>query len=146
MKILPIHNLRTGLSLSLMFLLMVFLWTSCATKHTFMASSVVPAARGTVEVKKDKSNNNVIKVKITNLAEVTRLQPPRQTYVVWMLTTDEMMRNIGLVKSGKNLKVDFETTSSFTPVKIVITAEDDANTQYPSNQVVLSTDRFVSGM
>jgi len=40
------------------------------------------------------------------------------------------------------LKADFKTVSSFTPVKIFITAEDDANVQMPASEIILTTERF----
>jgi hypothetical protein len=43
---------------------------------------------------------------------------------------------------SKQLKGSFKTVSSDKPVKIFITAEDDAAVQYPGTQVVLSTDKF----
>ncbi len=120
----------------------LFLFSSCAPKINFLTSEVVPAARGYVEIKKDKNKNNVISIHLTNLAEVNRLTPPRQTYVIWMMTEDEKMKNIGQVKSfSKNLKASFQTVSSSIPAKIIITAEDDASTVYPS-KVILTTNRF----
>jgi hypothetical protein len=100
-----------------------------------------------VNIKVDKNKNNVIDVHLTDLAEVQRLQPARQTYVVWMLTDHEITKNIGQIKSStgmmkKQLKASFETVSSFKPVKIFITAEDNADIQYPGNQIVLETDKF----
>jgi hypothetical protein len=65
-----------------------------------------------------------------------------KTYVVWMLTDQGIMKNIGRVNSSNKLKVSFETVSSFKPIKIFITAEDDEDVQYPGQQVVLSTDKF----
>lgn len=123
-------------------------FNSCATKASFLSSSVVPAAQGTVKVKKDGNKNYVIKVQLNNLAESSRLQPPKKTYVVWMETDDNITKNIGQVKSStfllsKKLKGSFETVSSFKPQKIFITAEDDANISYPSSSdVVLTTNNF----
>jgi hypothetical protein len=84
---------------------------------------------------------------LTDLAEVQRLQPVRQTYVVWMLTDHDITKNIGQIKSStgmmkKQLRASFETVSSFKPIKIFITAEDNADIQYPGNQIVLETDKF----
>ena len=84
---------------------------------------------------------------MTELAEVQRLQPARQTYVVWMLTDQDVTKNIGQIKSSsgmmsKQLKASFETVSSFKPVKIFITAEDDADIQYPGSQIILETGKF----
>jgi len=123
------------------------LLTSCTRKISFLTSPVVPAARGYVTIKKDKNKNNVIQLQITDLAEVQRLQPPRQTYVVWMVTGSDKEKNIGQINSSssllsKTLKASFETVSSIRPTKIFITAEDDGNIQFPSTQLVLSTDGF----
>lgn len=128
-------------------LMIVVLLSACSKKISFLTSSVVPAARGYVSVKTDKNKNNVIEIHLTELAEVQRLQPARQMYVVWMLTDQDVTKNIGQIKSAssmmsKQLKASFETVSSFKPVKIFITAEDDADIQYPGNQMVLETGKF----
>ena len=125
----------------------VFLFTSCSRKISFLTSPVVPAARGSVKVKKDKNNNYLIKIYISDLAEVERLQPAKQTYVVWMISDSDVTINLGQLKSAANtftqaLKASFETVSAARPVKIFITAEDDASVQVSGTQLVLSTDRF----
>ncbi len=127
--------------------MMLFCFSSCARKISFQTSSVVPAARGTVKVKKDKNNNNEIKISLSDLADPSRLQPPKKTYVVWMETDNNNTKNIGQISSStgflsSKLSASFETVSSFNPVKIFITAEDDGNIQYPGTQVVLSTNNF----
>lgn len=133
--------------LGLLTLMIAFSLSACSKKVSFLTSSVVPAARGYVSVKTDKNKNNSIEVRVTELAEVQRLQPARQMYVVWMLTDQDVTKNIGQIKSSsgvmsKQLKASFETVSSFKPVKIFITAEDNADIQYPGNQIVLETERF----
>ena len=122
--------------------MMILSFVSCSTKALFQTSSVVPAAKGQVIVKKDKNNNYVIHMKISNLAGVERLEPVRQTYVVWMLTDQGLTKNIGRVNSSSNLKVSFKTVSSFKPTQIFITAEDNESAQFPGEQVVLSTAKF----
>lgn len=127
--------------------MMLFYVSSCARKISFQPSSVVPAAQGSVKVTKDKNENYKIKISLINLAEPTRLQPSKSTYVVWMETADNRTKNIGQINSStgflsSKLKADFETVSSFKPVKIFITAEDDASIRYPGMQVVLSTNNF----
>ncbi len=127
--------------------IMVFCFSACSKKIHFQTSSVVPAARGTVKVKKDGNNNYQIKISIINLAEPTRLQPSKKTYVVWMQTENNGTQNIGQINSSagllsSSLKASFEAVSSFKPIKIFLTAEDDAAIQYPSSQVVLLTNNF----
>jgi hypothetical protein len=125
----------------------IFSFQSCATKINFLNSIVVPAAEGFVKVKKDNNNNYAIRIELSNLAESGRLQPAKRTYVVWMETDREVMKNIGQINSStsllsKRLKADFETVSPVKPTRIFITAEDDATIQYPGAQVVLSTNSF----
>jgi hypothetical protein len=133
------------LSIFLAFLFLSF--TSCAKKVAFQSSSIVPAARGQVTIKKDDNNNYLIKVKIDNLAEVKRLESSKNTYVVWMETEESLIKNIGQIKSESNfisskLKASFETVTAFKPSKIFITAEDNADVQYPGSAMILETRRF----
>lgn len=125
--------------------IMIFVFNSCATQADFLASPVVPAAQGKVTVKSDGNNNYVIKVNLTDLAESSRLQPPMNAYVVWMVTENNISKNIGQIVSStgalsNKLKASFETVSSFKPKKIFITAENDADAQYPDTRTVLTTD------
>jgi hypothetical protein len=119
----------------------------CSAQADFLTSDVVPAARGSVKVTKDKYNNYIMELQITNLAEAGRLTPAKNTYVVWMVTEDDLIKNIGQVRTKtsflfKILKAYFETKSSFKPVKIFITAEYDPTVQTPGSVVVLTTDNF----
>jgi len=119
-----------------------------AKKFGFLSSSIVPAARGYVKVIRDNNENYIIQVKISNLAEVDRLQPSKQVYVVWMITDHEITKSIGQIISSTTfsstkLKAYFKIVSSSKPIKIFITAEDEAGAQSPSEQVILTTDRFL---
>lgn len=122
----------------------LFSISACATKTPFMSSSVVPAARGTVKIKKDNNENHVISIEITNLAEPGRLTPARNSYVVWMESGNRMVKNIGQIVSdsgfmSQTLKASFEAVSSTKPTKIFITAEDDPGASYPNSVVVFTT-------
>jgi hypothetical protein len=121
--------------------------SSCSKKISFLSSSIVPAARGTVKVSTDNNQNNVIEVKITNLAEPERLQPPKQLYMVWMLTEENFTENLGQIETAdgtfsKTLKASFKTVSTFKPIKVFITAENDPNVKVPDRTIILSTDQF----
>jgi hypothetical protein len=121
--------------------------SSCSKKVPFQTSSVVPAARGDVKVKKGDNNNYLIQIELANLAEPDRLQPLHKVYVVWMKTQSNKTKNIGQIKTSSGLLSDqltssFETITPFKPSKIFITAEDAANIQYPQSEVVLSTSNF----
>ena len=89
----------------------------------------------------------MIKIHINNLAEPERLWNAGDNYIVWLVSEDNVTRNIGQIKSStsflsKKLDASFETVSSIKPSKIFITAEEEAGTQFPTSQVVLSTGVF----
>jgi hypothetical protein len=140
------NTLIKNLLLSAFTIMILFSMESCARKEKFLISTVTPAARGYATVKKDKNKNYVISVQLLDLAEVSRLQPVKQVYVVWMVTDHEVTQNIGRLNSAmthsKKLLASLATASPFKPAKIFITAEDDANVQIPNGQVVLSTGKF----
>lgn len=126
---------------------MLPIMNACTKKVAFMTSSVVPAARGYVKVDRDANENYVVAIDIVNLAEPKRLDPAKNTYVVWIETDEQMPKNIGQLSSSsstfsKTLKASFKSVSSSKPTKVFITAENDESTQYPSAQVVLSTNTF----
>lgn len=135
-------NVLKHMTLAIMVFMMMASFSSCSRKVAFLTSSVVPAAEGYVQVKKDGNQNYAISLKVSNLAEVDKLQPPKKTYVVWMETDRGLTKNIGQVVSSNNLNANFETVSSFKPVKIFLTAEENENVQYPGN-VVLTTENFL---
>ena len=122
--------------------------SSCAIKSNFLTSTVLPAAQGTVLVKIDNNNNYLIKIELSNLSPSTRLTPPREGYVVWMVTDDNAVNNLGQLNSSKkfmasNLDAYFETVSASKPYKIFITAENDVSIQYPTYaDVILTTDNL----
>jgi hypothetical protein len=147
MKTIRFNNRLKNILSGILAVMIIFSINSCSKSVSFLTSSVVPAARGNVKIKVDNNKNYSIEISVSELAEVSRLDPPRLTYIVWMLTDQALTSNIGQLKSStsfmsKRLKGTFKTVSSSTPVKIFITAEDDPNIQYPGNQVVLSTDKF----
>ena len=121
--------------------------TSCTSKYAFQTSPTVPAARGTVKVKKDGNSNYLIKVYISNLAEVKRLQQGKEAYVVWMVGDGDVTKNIGQINSSSSmisskLKASFQTVSSTKPHRVFITAEDNGQASTPGSTLILSTDKF----
>ena len=145
MKLIESINISRRFLLITGCLMMVLFLSSCAArKSAFMQSTIVPAAEGNVKVKKDANNNYAIKIDVTNLAEPQKLVPEKNAYVVWIETAEYGVKNIGQIITSnaflsKKLKASFETVTSFNPVKVFITAEDDATLQYPTGVTVLST-------
>ena len=147
MKPIRLNSLITKIFFGVFILLFLFSVELQAKKVNFLPSTVVPAARGFAKITRDKNRNYVIKMKISNLAEVQRLNPSKLSYVVWIVTDREINMNIGQLESSTKvlstkLKATFETVSSFKPIRVFITTEDDASVQNPGSQVVLTTKQF----
>lgn len=143
MKFLKTNNSGSVYSIALILFLTFFL-QSCVTKYVFNNSYVVPAAEGWVKVKTDKNKNYQIKLNVKRLADPKRLNPAKDVYVVWMETEQDGRKNIGQLKTSSSLlssalKSSLKTVSSSKPVSFYITAEDNADIQYPVGQEVLKT-------
>ena len=128
-------------------LILILMLNACVSKYAFETSQIVPAARGSVKVKKDGNSNYLIKVFVSNLAEVTRLQPPKQSYVIWMVGDENITKNIGKINSSSSmlsskLQASFQTVSVSKPHRIFITAEDNADITVPGSMIILSTAQF----
>jgi len=137
-----VNTVTKNMLMSILATLMIFLFSECSQKITFLNSSVVPAANGYVKLKRDQNKNYVIRIRLSNLADPSRLSPPKQTYVVWILTDREVTKNMGQIQISSNLSAAFETVSAFKPVKIFITAENDPGIQTPGYPIVITTNDF----
>lgn len=147
MNTIKINSTLIKICLSVFALVLIFSTEASAKKIKFLTSQVVPAARGYAKIKHDSNKNTVVAIKISNLSEVTRLDPSRLFYIVWMVTDEGITKNIGKIDSSsgflsKQLKASFETVTSFQPMQFFITAENDASSQYPDSQVILTTGKF----
>lgn len=118
--------------------------SACSRKLVFKDSAIVPAAQGSVKVKKDKNDNYAVDLSIRHLSPPERLVESRNTYVLWADTEKNGIKNLGQLKSkhgifSKGLKSDLETVTIFEPRDFFITAERAADIPYPEGQVVLTT-------
>lgn len=144
MKAIHHHSVKRNIFILTLGLMVPLFLQSCAKKYAFDISSVVPAAEGSVIVKKDKNKNYTIQLKVANLADPRRLDPPRDMYIVWMETDHSSNTNIGQLKTSsgmmsKALKSSLNTVTSFKPTAFFITAENHSDIQYPDGEVVLKT-------
>jgi hypothetical protein len=137
----------SGLSKTVCFVVVASLFllvSACSKKMVFASSSVVPAATGSVKIKTDKNKNHTIDVSVTNLAAADKLSPPKNIYVVWMVTENSGTKNIGQLNSSSSLlskamKASLKTVTSFNPTSFFITAEDNGDIQYPQSPTILTT-------
>ena len=100
-----------------------------------------------MKIKKDNNENYSLDITLRNLVESRKLQPPRNTYVVWSETDRNGIQNIGQINSSSGLfsstlKASLKAVTPFKPVRIFITAEDDVSIRYPASLVVMTTRSF----
>lgn len=135
--------MKTINSIAALFLI-VFTISACGTsKLAFQNSPIVPAATGSVSVKKDKNKNYAVDIEVYNLAEPKRLTPPKNVYIVWMESTENPVKKLGQINTSsgtfsKALKANLKTTTLVEPTRIFITAEDNPDLDYPTGEAVLS--------
>src|SRR4051794_6243383 len=109
---------------------------SCSNSLKFVPSSIVPGATGKVNVKTDKNRNYAVDVDVHNLGDPGLLKDPKSNYVVWMETQNNGTQNLGRLSTSrglfsKTMRGSLETVTPYTPLRFLITAEDQANAQYP---------------
>jgi hypothetical protein len=132
-------------TLSPLLIILLLVLQSCSTKYAFSNSTIVPAADGSVKVKKDNNDNYRVRLKVKNLAKPQNLTPARDVYVVWMDTDRDGVKNIGQLKTSSGifsskLKSSLQTVSALKPRSFFITAENVSSVQRPNGMIVLRTE------
>ena len=117
---------------SILLSVLILVMASCATVVKFPVSSVAPAADIKANIKNDKQKNYVIEVTANYLASAERLSPPKKLYIVWMVTAENGVSNIGQMINENAQKMKLETLTSFDPKEIFITAENEGTVTFPS--------------
>ncbi|WP_372944547.1 hypothetical protein [Muriicola sp.] len=109
----------------------VALITSCGTTKTFPVSNLAPAAEITVKQKTDSNDNNEITVKAKYLASPDRVSRGATAYVVWLVSEENGVKNIGALYNENGEDSELETVTSFVGTEIFITAERQASISRP---------------
>lgn len=108
-----------------------------AKQFPMTASSAVPAARGHVDVDKDKNGNLQVNVHVEHLANPQNLTPAASSYVVWVQDKAGSAENKGQIKVDKDLNGKFEMTTSMKSFDLFVTGEKDFNVKAPNGAEVL---------
>lgn len=121
---------------SLVIVCVLALITSCSSTLKFPISNDAPAADITAKIKKDKYDNFQIEVVAKNLADASRLNPPKNNYSVWVVAENGEIKNIGQLTQKNAKKAVLETSTPFTVEEIFITAENQGNLNAPSGKEI----------
>ncbi len=102
-----------------------------------VASSLVPAASGKVSYEHDRNGNLKLEIRAKHLAAPQRLTPAKNSYVVWIRSTDGQMQNAGSLRINGSLEGSFVTTTPTKGFDIVITAEDNPSATQPAGPEIM---------
>jgi hypothetical protein len=108
-----------------------------AKKYPMTAASIVPGARGDVEINSDNNGNTRVKMTVQHLANLENLTPRASAYVVWFQERGGTAENHGQLKMDKNLNATFETVTPLKSFDVFVTAEQDFRVKAPSGPEVL---------
>lgn len=125
---------------TLVMFVMLAIWPFSSSREYHMTSnSGVPAATGTVKVRKDKDNGNMkLDIKVEHLANPSSLTPPATSYIVWVRPKGQDAIKQGAIRVDKNLSAELKTATTSKTFDVVITAEQSDNVTFPSATEVLS--------
>ena len=147
MKPLKMNTQVKSLLTAILATALIFSFGSCAKKTASLSESLIPEANGNVQIKRDANSNYVIQINLSDLENVKNLNPSKEAYVVWMVSGQNITKNIGQIEGAnswlsKKSKASFEATSAIKPIKIYITAENNITVRKPGRQIVWSTSSF----
>jgi hypothetical protein len=112
-------------------LVLLMLFASCASTKTFPVSDLAPAAEITVKQKTNNNDNNEITVKAKYLASPERVSNSATAYVVWLVSEENGIKNIGALYNENGEDSELKTITSFVGSEIFITAEKEAGISQP---------------
>jgi hypothetical protein len=102
-----------------------------------VASSLVPAAAGTISYEHDRNRNIKLEIKTKHLAAPERLTPAKNSYVVWIRSNDGQTQNAGVLRINSDLEGSFTTTTPVKAFDVLITAEDSSSVSQPSGPEIM---------
>jgi len=132
-----IRGMRKMRHLLLLISVLILCVAAWAGEIPLVASSLVPAAAGTVSYEHDRNRNIKLEIKTKHLAAPERLTPAKNAYVVWIRSTDGQLQNAGLLKINSDLEGSFSTTTPLKAFDILITAEDNLSATQPTGPEIM---------
>lgn len=117
----------------------VALLASCASTVKFPVSELTPAADITAKITKQGKPNYLVTINANNLAAPTRLNPPRNIYVIWAVSENGITRNVGHFMQENAVKSTYKASFPYQPVEVFITAEDQEGACVPEGVEISRT-------
>jgi len=126
-------TLRVGLACAVVSLLATLAW---GKTYTMQTTTLEPGAVAKLDIKANTGNTELT-LKAEHLAKPTLLSQPGTNYVVWVEQDGREPQNIGVLRVDDSLKGEVKATTTAPRFMVLVTAEDDARAQTPSDRVVL---------
>jgi hypothetical protein len=121
----------------ILLLALVFALTAWAREDRLVSTGIAPAAEGKVITGTDRNGNTDIEVQVKHLAAADKLTPPKQMYLVWIQARGKDPELLGVLRVNENLEGSLKAATPYKTFDILLTAEDTAQPQLPSETVVL---------
>lgn len=123
---------------TVLFFALVWPFGSSGKKYQMQANQSVPAAHGTVTVKRDKNNRDTnLDVKVSNLAAPSSLTPSASVYIVWVKTNGNLAEKKGAIGIDKDLNGETNVVTTAKNFEVLITGEPGESVTEPSGPEVL---------
>jgi hypothetical protein len=108
-----------------------------AKKVPLNAASIVPGAKGSVQIGKDRNGNTEVKIKVEHLAKPGALSPSQEHYIVWLQDKASGTENEGELRVDGKLEGTFETVTPWKNFDVFVTGENDGTVKSPAGPEVL---------
>lgn len=133
---------RSGLFAAIPLLLcFAFVWPfGGGRKVQMMAGTATPGANATITIRKGSNGNTALDIKAKNLAPPSSLSPAENVYVVWIQSPDHTPQNEGRLRVNQKEQAEIHTSTAYKRFKVIITAEQNAQTREPMGSRILSAD------
>ena len=93
-------------------------------------------------MKQDKNKNNVIGVTAKHLADANRLNPPRNNYIVWIVTDNGIVNNVGQLITNNAEKASLTITTPFNVNEIFHNSRRPGRSDHNPAGVTISRTTF----
>src|SRR5215472_7394628 len=111
-----------------------------STKINLAGTSAASQASGEAKVEAKQSGTS-IDVKLKGMPQANTLGPEFLTYVLWAVTPDGGVRNLGEIPINKNGEGKIEANTASQTFSLVVTAEPYYAVRIPSELVILQNEK-----
>jgi len=135
----PMHRLSVRSRLVVFICGALALGVGCGTTLALQPGSKTPAAAGIVKLSRDSQGNTQLALSVNYLPEPFELNRALTTFVVWSIADDgSRVRNMGQMQLDSHRHGVVNLVTPLTSFKLLVTAEESATAEKPSDYAVLS--------